>query len=158
MRSRSSGFTLIELILVMLIVVVVMAVTAPSMRDFLYGRKTANAVNQIVSLAHHGRSKAIVEGRTYRMSLEAASGTFWLDAQDGGDFKELGTESGQRFDLPEGTKAAWVIPEGGEPREFVRFYADGRCEPGTLTITGSQGEKIELGAPSESELWHVLSQ
>src|SRR5579862_156578 len=87
MRARQTGFTLIELILVMLIACVVMAITAPSLRNFLYGRKTANAVSQIVSLASEARSKAIMDGRTYRLNVDTTAGTFWLDAQNGGDFK-----------------------------------------------------------------------
>ncbi|HLX59730.1 MAG TPA: prepilin-type N-terminal cleavage/methylation domain-containing protein [Planctomycetota bacterium] len=114
MRARQTGFTLIELILVMLIACVVMAITAPSLRNFLYGRKTANAVSQIVSLASEARSKAIMDGRTYRLNVDTTAGTFWLDAQNGGDFKELGTEASQHYSLPDGAKAQWVFPDGAD--------------------------------------------
>lgn len=198
---RRTGFTLIELILVMLIVAVIMGIVAPSLRNFLYGRKTANAANMILALAHNGRSKAIMEGRTYRLNVDPNSGTYWLDAQDGADFRELGTSSGQHFKLPEDTKASWEFPDSsavnnttgnaggmkggtfslggnglgatfgsgqagpsqtpaintGQTDQSVRFYSDGRCEGGTLILTGSKGERMELGSPSESEQWKVLT-
>jgi len=135
------GFTLIELILVMLIACVVMAITAPSLRNFLYGRKTANAVNQIVSLAGEARSKAIMEGRTYRLNMDSSNGTFWLDAQDGGDFKELGTDAGQRYSLPDGAKAEWVFPEGSD-KTASATGANGAAmnSAGGLGLNLSQGQ------------------
>lgn len=158
MRARRSGFTLIELCLVLLIVAIVMAVVAPSLRNFLYGRQADNAVTRLLALTRHARSQAITHGRVYRLNVDESTGGFWVDTQQGAEFKQLGTEFGQHYALPEGTKAAWNLPEGAEARDYVRFYPDGRCEGGTLTVTGSGGEKTELGPQSESEPWRVLTQ
>jgi len=182
------GFTLIELIFVLAIICIALAVSAPEFRGFLSGQTTKNVANKIVALARHGRALAISEGRTYRLSVDTSSGTFWLDAQVGAEFKDLGTSNGQHFQIPDGTKAKWYNESGAEvvpaakpvqqqgttapglatltgtaaPQgqaqqtgECVQFFSDGRCDMLSLRLTGRNDSEIELGAPSESEMWRV---
>ncbi|MEI6232783.1 MAG: prepilin-type N-terminal cleavage/methylation domain-containing protein [Planctomycetota bacterium] len=169
-----SGFTLIELIFVMAIICIVLAVSLPEFSGFLAGRSTANAANKIVALARNGRALAISEGRPYRLNVDTASGSFWLNAQVGAEFKEMGSSHGQHFHIPDGTKADWLDENGspvvskdlplaqGEGNEKavpatqgVQFFPDGRCEMLTLRLTGRNGSEIDIGAPSETEMWRI---
>lgn len=200
------GFTLIELVLVMLIVVIAIGVVAPSLSGFLSGRKTVNAVNQILSLARHGRSQALAEGKVYRLNIDTRSNEYWLEIQDGGLYSELSNEHGQRHKLPDGMTATWRVddyapvfpvntintqqtrgglssagaasggsasgagaagnqsmaPAGGGrgdlSESYVTFYPDGRHDSLILTLDDGNGDKIELGAYSETENWGVLKE
>ena len=179
-HARSIGFTLIELIFVMAIICIVLAITAPEFSGFLSGQNTANVTNKLVALARHGRASAISEGRIYRLNVDTTKHEYWLDAQVGGDFKELGTANGQHFNIPEGIKVQWVSETGGAPAvpaggsaavpvqagalaggpqaasvPSVQFFPDGRSEMMSLKVTGKNGADIELGAPSECEMWRV---
>ena len=198
------AFTLIELILVLLILSIAMGVVAPSLSNFLNGRKSTNATNQIVALARHARSQALSEGRVYRLNVDTSAGQFWINAQDGANFSDVLTEHGQRYKLPDGMRASWaadanapVFPVNtanaqsatnagsalsgtgnqsgalantvsgssanangangkGSMPTFVSFYPDGRNDAVVLTLDDGSGDKIQLGAWSETETWGVL--
>ena len=193
-RGRwAHAFTLIELIFVLAIICITLAVIAPEFSGFLRGQTIINTSNKLVALARHGRALAISEGRVYRLNVDTNSGAYWLEAQQGADFKELGTADGQHFQMPEGTKSVW-LNEAGAPvaasapagaaganlpaassgafslgggnaqgktasaTQGVQFFPDGRCETMTLRLTGKNGNEINLGAPSETEMWRVTRE
>ena len=75
------AFTLLELILVMVIVCVMMAMAATSLRGFWAGRRTDDAASQLLAVTHWARSQAATDGRLYRLNIEPRAGTYWLTVQ-----------------------------------------------------------------------------
>src|SRR5438128_11617175 len=65
-RSRSNkqqaAFTLIELILVMALLMIVLAVSAPSLQGFFKGRNLDSEARRILGLTKYGQSRAVSEG------------------------------------------------------------------------------------------------
>jgi type II secretion system protein H len=59
---RHAGFTLIELILVMAVLVIVLAMVAPSLGGFFRGRTLDSEAHRFVSLTRHAESRAVSEG------------------------------------------------------------------------------------------------
>ena len=118
------GFTLLELVLVMLIICTMLAMAAPSLRGFLSSRQAGEAAGQIVALTRFARSKAAVEGRSYRLNLDASQRTYWLTIEDGGSFRRLANEFGRTFSLPEGTAAVWEQPESAIAAGYIQIAAD----------------------------------
>lgn len=150
------GFTLLELVLVMVIICTVLAMAAPSLRGFFSSRRVTDAAAQIVALTRLARSLAISEGRSYHLNLDASDGTYWLTAQEGGAFERLSSEFGRTFVLPEGTSAQWDGPVGADGRIVVHFYPDGTTEPGALRLTGPGGEIAQVTCRSVTEGFEVL--
>jgi prepilin-type N-terminal cleavage/methylation domain-containing protein len=104
-RYRQSGFTLIELILVMLIIVIVAGMLAPALGRFTAGRAGDSVARQIVGLAHFARAQSISEARTYRLNFDENSRQFWLTADDGaGTFNPIQGDYSNRYTAPEGVK------------------------------------------------------
>src|SRR3972149_3661562 len=68
--ERSVGFTLLELILVMVILSTVLAMAAPSLRGFFASRQIQDAAAQILALTQFARSQAVSEGTTYRLNFD----------------------------------------------------------------------------------------
>src|SRR5437667_3469223 len=56
------AFTLIELILVMALLVIVMAVSAPALSNFFRGRTLDSEARCFMSLTRYGQSRAVSEG------------------------------------------------------------------------------------------------
>jgi len=172
-RSNSCGFTLFELILVMLIVSVLAAISAPSLRGFLAGRKTSNTAAQVLALGQYARTQAINSGVVYRLNVDASAGTYWISVQSGTDYVSLRSEFGRPFQVPDGVSATWQAPippivtaasstppvtttPANDP-SFL-FYPDGRVEAAVLEIRGTTGEAITLGCRSETEPLTILKE
>ena len=149
------GFTLLELVLVMLLVSLMMGLAAPSLRGFIIGRKSADAVAQVIALAQYARNQAVSTGATYRLNVDPAQGTYWLTVQKGGEFRELGTEFGRRFLLPEFVEASWPAAQSAA-HAYIEFFPDGRTEAVKLQLRDRDGLVFELGCRSETEMFAVL--
>lgn len=156
-RKPAAGFTLLELILVMVLICTVLAMAAPSLRGFFASRQTADAAAQIVALAQFARAQAAAEGRTYRLNLDTESGKYWLTAQTGGAFTALPSEFGRVFSLPEGAIAGWEAPAEAASRGWVPFYPDGRTEAADIRLDGRQGEALKIVCLSPAERFHVVA-
>jgi prepilin-type N-terminal cleavage/methylation domain-containing protein len=151
-QVEEAGFTLLELILVMVVICTVLAVAAPSLRGFFASRQTADEASRIVALAQFARSQAVTEGRVYRLNFDLERGFYWLTTQRGGTFVALDNELGRRFPLPAGMRAGWL----DEERDHIAFYADGGTDAATLQLVGLQGEVLEVTCSSPAEGYRVV--
>lgn len=82
-RSSRAGFTLIELILVMALLVIGAAVVAPDMASFFHGRVLHSEARRILSLIHYGQSRAVAEGVPVVLWLNPRDSTYGLSIQTG---------------------------------------------------------------------------
>jgi len=154
-RRARAGFTLLELVLVMVIMCTVLAMAAPSLHGFFSSRRVADAAAQVVALTELARSQAVSEGRSYRLNVDAEEGTYWLTAQEGGAFQRISSEFGRTFRLPEGASVEWDGSLGADGRIGIAFHAVGTTEPGILLLTGAGGEVEEIICRSATEGFEV---
>jgi len=155
-RATRAGFTLLELVLVMVVIGTVLGMAAPSLRGFFESRKAADAASTLVALTQFARSGAIAEGRIYRLSLDEAAGTYRLSAQEGGAFVALNSEFGRVFRFPEGVRSEMLVQGADESRDYVDFYPDGRTEPTVIVLRGMQGEMVEIRCLSPAEAFRIV--
>ena len=96
-RSLSSAFTLIELILVMALLSIVLAVSAPALSGFFRGRSVDAAARRLVSLIRYGQSRAVSEGVPIILWIDARRGTYGLEQEPG--YVDVDPKA-VRFELP----------------------------------------------------------
>lgn len=82
-KSNRAAFTLIELILVMVMMVVTMAVVFPSLKGFFHGRNLDNEARQFLSLTHYGQSRAIAEGLPVELWIDPKADSYGLQSLGG---------------------------------------------------------------------------
>jgi len=150
-----TGFTLLELVLVMVIICTVLAMAAPSLRGFFASRETSDAASQIVSLTEWARSQAVAQGRRYRLNLDVEHGTYWLTVREQGTFENLTSEFGRIFSLPEQTLLELEAGSVYAYSNHIEFYSDGRAQPGIIRLRNRFGEIFEIVCFSPTERFYV---
>ncbi len=80
---RSRGFTLIELMLVMAMLLIVLAVSFPSLRGFFRGRNLDSEARRFLSLTRYAQNRAVAEGYPMVLWIDAKQRTYGLQAQTG---------------------------------------------------------------------------
>src|SRR5439155_11816305 len=78
---KRSAFTLIELILVMAVLTIAVSVTAPALANFFRGRSLDSEARRLLSLTRQGQSRAVSEGIPMELWLDAANGSYGLEAE-----------------------------------------------------------------------------
>src|SRR5437867_13133540 len=80
---RRDGFTLIELILVMALLAIVMAFSAPALTSFFRGRTLDSEARRFMALTRYGQSRAISEGVPMMLWIDTRRGTYGLQEEPG---------------------------------------------------------------------------
>ncbi|MFC1494450.1 GspH/FimT family pseudopilin [Thermodesulfobacteriota bacterium] len=153
---NSTGFTLLELILVMVIISTLLAIASPSLQGFFTSRRTNDAASNILSLMKLARTQAITEGRIYRLNLDTDKRSYWLTAVEEGIFNELKTEFGRTFILPVDTSVELEKETKDDLTEkYIEFYPEGWAQSGLIRLTDRRGDVIEIMSSSPLERYRV---
>jgi Tfp pilus assembly protein FimT len=146
-----------ELILVMVVISVVLAISAPSLRGFLASRQTANAAGTVLSLVRWAQTHAVAQGCPARLNVDPATGAYWVTVQDMGKYVAPAGETGRRFTLPEGAAISLRSDTATAAPTYLQFYPSGRCDPGTIEIRGREGEVFLVFSPSATDPFRVIA-
>src|SRR5688572_30748506 len=98
------GFTLFELVIVMLVISTLVAIAMPAVRGFWSGSRSRDAATELLATMQYARAKSAAEARIYRMTFDADNAAYQLSVQDGVEFVATGTEFGQVIELPQGMR------------------------------------------------------
>jgi prepilin-type N-terminal cleavage/methylation domain-containing protein len=150
------GFTLLELILVMVILSTVLAMAAPSLRGFFASRKTHDTAAQILALTQFARSQAISEGIVYRLNFDTRLRTYWLTSQQTGTYEQLKTEFGQIFSLPKDVVMELEELDEDEAIAFLKFTPQGTVTAGTVRLIDRAGRALEITSPTVTESFSIV--
>jgi len=77
--KRRCGFTLIELILVMIVPFTIAAVVAPRFSDFFPSFQVRKSSEQILAWARKARADAAVTGVRQRLVIDPAARKYWIE-------------------------------------------------------------------------------
>jgi type II secretion system protein H len=77
------AFTLIELLLVMALLLIVLAVSFPSLRGFFRGRHLDHEARRFLSLTRYAQSRAVSEGYPMVLWIDAKQRAYGMQAQTG---------------------------------------------------------------------------
>jgi type II secretion system protein H len=82
-NGRRGGFTLVELMLVMALLVIMLGFAAPSLSRFFRGRTLDSEARRMLALTRYGQSRAVSEGVPMLLWIDPKLGTYGLKAQTG---------------------------------------------------------------------------
>lgn len=157
-HSEHKGFTLLELILVMVILSTVLAMAAPSLRGFFGSRKTHDEAAQLLALTQFARSQAISEGIIYRLNFDTNERTYWLTSQQAGVFEYLKTEFGYVFSFPNDIAVELEDVEKDDHDTFFAFTPQGTVTAGTIRLIDRRGLVLEITCPTVTESFSIIER
>jgi type II secretion system protein H len=150
-RRTRQGFTLLELVLVMVIICTLLGMAAPSLRGFFLSRKTNETADRIIALARLARTTAVSQGSPCRLVVDAGRRTFYLTVGQAGQFERLQTSLGSPCVLPDGVDLKLQVSGAQEGRGYVAFFPDGRAEPATFRLKDIKGGVVEVTCAGPTE-------
>src|SRR5437016_4959262 len=103
-RRNFRGFTLLELVLVMVVACLALAIVAPSLSRWSKGAQLRDAADQFVAITRLARARAVAESTTYRLNINSQEGTYQLTMDNGSGFVQLQSSWGRTFPVPEGAQ------------------------------------------------------
>ena len=160
-RSHSRGFTLFEIILVMVILCIAMAVAAPSLRGWSHGARLRDSADQFLAAARFAHTKAIADCKIYRLYVDPKAGSYWVTVQEGEQFLNVGSDFGRVFQVAEGVQMQVTSGEANSNVEFIEFYPSGRSMPASARFSDdmasinvtcrspAEGFRIDRNAPQQ---------
>ncbi len=132
-RPYESGFTLVELGLVILIISLMAAFVVPKLHDTAHEELLSQARRLAIRM-RHVREQAMLNGRTFRLLYDLDTHRYWLMSQeeslDSETFVPDDSELGKGINLPDPIGFSDVVLPfaGGKILEgvvFTDFYPDG---------------------------------
>jgi prepilin-type N-terminal cleavage/methylation domain-containing protein len=109
MSARHAGYTLLEVVVVLVILAIAGAVAAPAFATWRPARDVDDATSRLVAALSLARERAVAGGRGVELVVDATNARVWLRPRD--------------------TSFALALPDGcrldGALRSIVHFSADG---------------------------------
>ncbi len=150
------GFTLFELITVLVLIATLLGVAAPSLRGFGRGRTDANAAAGVLAMTRMARNLAATMGTVSRVNIDEETGTYWVTVQKAGVFEELLTDQGRHFRLADGMTVRLKLADGVDWRPYVQFTPDGRTEQATITLLGRNEDVYLVQCLAATEKFRIV--
>jgi type II secretion system protein H len=153
-RRLSRGFTLIELILVMTILVIAISFVAPSLSNFFRGRALNSEAVRLLSLTHAGQSRAASEGMPMLLWVDPATRAYGLvqesSSPNGGNVDPKAQEFALDDNVAIETPNATPVLVAGRRLPAIRFLPDG-------TIDEASPPVLRLACTDGSQTWVAQS-
>ena len=136
--NEPSGFTLVELAVVLVILAVILGLVLPEASSFFFRSDLKASSRQLAGAVAYARSQAMLEGRLWELTLDLDTDSFWAAAVEEGGSPDLDavkkrTLAGEvRFidvkKLPDENKRAG--------RVALHFHPKGLVEPAVIHLAG----------------------
>ena len=168
-RNNARGFTLIELILVMALLVIVIAVTFPSLQTFFRGRTLESEGRRFLTLTRYAQSRAVAEAIPMTLWIDPLEGTYGLEAQKGfldRDDKSVEYVVDEKLDIEvtqAGLSGAQMTREQQLRRRTINTALNAHSEirfapDGSVDVMSAQAVRIGETSDEDRALWVVLAE
>ncbi len=156
MLKNRKGFSLVELMVVIAIIVILGAISAPNIVTGLPKYRVKNAARDLTSKMRHARSVAVKEQRDITLVFDTATNRYsidgtWFPVEHNGNIRSLSERYGSGVAFGFGNATDNVPGTGtGDPVSFtgdkVAFNSRGLSNKlGYVYLTNNQGDAYAVG-------------
>lgn len=164
--GRRNGFTLIELILVMIVIFTVATVVAPRLTDFFPSFQVRKTSQRLFAWARKARADAATTGLRHRLLLDPQSEKYWIEyearpVKEPGKFVLLSGSWGEeqfpdrvRFETIEGAETDTTRSRC----RYVEFRPDGTSSEATITVANDRNDRSVLRVEGATSKVYIQTQ
>ena len=144
-----AGFTLVEVMVVLLLLGFIFLLTFPNFREFIAPRDFKRAVLGFVGTLRYAQGQAATTKILHRLNIDVKENGYWISREgEKGKFDRDPSSLGRLTSLPPGVIFLDVYqPERGKVREgaaYVEFSPTGWAEESTIHIKKGEQEVFTL--------------
>jgi len=155
-RRSSRGFTLIELVLVMLIIALLLAIVAPSLGGLMRSQKMDQSARTVAAMLAEARVRAASDAKPYRLVIETQDNTCWLEMLTPQGFQRPHASYGKIIELDEGLDLELDGGTSENGRLMVRVEPDGQGELAQIKLTRvKDGKQLAVACKTPLETYAV---
>ena len=148
--GQRRAFTLLELVMVLMLMAIVVAAAAPSLRGWNRGQRLDNAAEQFLSAARWARTQAISTAAPHSIEINSAAGSYRVVRTDGGANAPAAGEFGREMILPPNFLID-ITRQDESGASVIEFFPNGRLTPATIFITSDWGEQVTIASTASAE-------
>jgi type II secretion system protein H len=129
-KRRPNGFTLIELILVLALLVIITSIATPRMAKFIRGRALDTEMGRVIALMHMAQSRAVSEGMPVLVWINTDASTYGMIAETP---SKTGDPKAEVLNVDSTVKLGVINTGVGIQTQYnklpaIRFLADGTID------------------------------
>jgi prepilin-type N-terminal cleavage/methylation domain-containing protein len=136
-KLNKKGFTLIELMLVIMVLGVILFLAVPATRDVLTTDKLKSASRQLIGLERKLRTDAVREQIDYILNLDLPNSTFWVTISDMTPEAEDEVKKKAQH-LPAGVTISDIVGENNKKQTDgiirIKFQRNNICMPAVIHL------------------------
>ena len=134
------AFTLFELVMVLMVIVICAMIAAPKLADFARGRVLPNAAMSLSTTARWCQMMAKTDGTPYRLNLDPSSGRYWVTKDDGTGvtFKQVTDENGAATSLPQGITMSSENLPNYDDGTYITFWPGGQTDVAVIALSNDR--------------------
>jgi prepilin-type N-terminal cleavage/methylation domain-containing protein len=134
---RNSGFTLIELAIAVVILVIILLLAVPSMNGVLADRRLRRSLDDFSSLVRQAHERSVAERRPYLIMWR--DGKVGVRAEAPAHGEDRGPVAVWKLNKGESMKVSFPAAMMEDPPLEWIFWPSGICEPAVVSFRGKNG-------------------
>ena len=151
--ARAGGFTLIEMLVVMVIIAIAFAAIRPELARTLKASQDRAALRKVIAMLTGAHAKAVIEGRLVRVTISPSDGAMWAEIQvdptvDRTQFAPISVLGKQQLLWPKELSIDAMNIGGTDSSQsgeaVIYFYPDGRTSGADFAFEGSAGHTYQV--------------
>jgi Tfp pilus assembly protein FimT len=152
LRKRRGGFTLYEIVIVLIVIIAVSSIVVPSVAGFLPSIRVRKAGDELIATFSKARTDAVLTSRRFRIVFTKEPPAYRLEYEpdpmnEPATFRRFSGDWGTKAPLPEGVIFAAL--EGAETdastsEEFLEFSPDGTAPQAKVVLSHESGDQVTI--------------
>ncbi len=153
---RYDGFTLLELILVLIIISTVLGLAAPNLRGFFSSQQLTDLGEQIVVLTRYARMKAVQDSTYYRINFNLSERRYWLEMLEDSQYRPIERDFTTDYILGSDVTVEFENIEMDGSIYYIEFAPEGYSKQCRIRLEDTKGNIVEVVCYGPAEQFELI--